>query len=819
MSTALPAVSLFRRHLPDVPQDIDDLNEHFNDPNWDYGRNSPTLTAESYDLDHKAKRADSSRHSTSDFDTESNADSSYDKTAVSYDKTELSQSQLWTSGASDYEDDSPYPEVRAAVSNTDDPSMPVNTFRVWLLGITTVFVITMANTLMSLRSWNFTLNTLIIQVAILPFGKLMAYALPTKRFQTLGYEWTLNPGPFNVKEHTLITAMANVTWMTPYVTTVFIVQTTIYGQDLTFAYRILLSLSTQLMALALAGLYRKVVIFPSNMIWPGTLVSCSVMTALHRSWDKNDKNHMTRYKFFLLCALGAGVFYWLPGYLFTGLSVFSWACWIAPTNPAVNAVFGSVTGLGMTMITFDWNSIGLVSNGSPLVSPWWAEVNIYAGFVLLFWIVTPALYFTNTAFAKYMPISAGIPFDNTGLPYDTSLVITNGTFDQDKYEAYSPLFLASSNALSYACCFAILPAAVVHTYVWYGRDIVRSFRRSLADNRDVHSRLMMAYKDVPIWAYGALLAISFVFGAVGVSIFPTGYPVWALIVSIILPMLLLLPISIIRAVTNQELLLNFLAELLGGYIVPGKPVANMLFKTYVSAPPDLAIYCLASMKQGHYMKVAPRVMFAAQFVAIITGLFVSEGVYDVIMKLEDVCTPLNVNGFTCPSASSFSDAATIWGVIGAKRLFGVGQLYNPLMWIILVGALLPIPLYILARRYPYSRWRYVNIPVALSAALFFPPFNGTQFTSWFLVGAVFQFFVRRYHFRWWMRYNYILAAALDAGTSICLVLIVLVTGLANNGNGLALNWWGNTVWQTTNDAIGVPWISLAPNATFGPTTW
>lgn len=31
---------------------------------------------------------------------------------------------------SDLEDDSPYPEVRAAVSNVDDPSMPVGTFRV-----------------------------------------------------------------------------------------------------------------------------------------------------------------------------------------------------------------------------------------------------------------------------------------------------------------------------------------------------------------------------------------------------------------------------------------------------------------------------------------------------------------------------------------------------------------------------------------------------------------------------------------------------------------------------------------------------------------
>ena len=33
------------------------------------------------------------------------------------------------------EDDSPYPEVRSAVANYDDQSMPVNTLRAWVLGI------------------------------------------------------------------------------------------------------------------------------------------------------------------------------------------------------------------------------------------------------------------------------------------------------------------------------------------------------------------------------------------------------------------------------------------------------------------------------------------------------------------------------------------------------------------------------------------------------------------------------------------------------------------------------------------------------------
>ncbi|KAJ7759532.1 hypothetical protein B0H16DRAFT_593293 [Mycena metata] len=33
------------------------------------------------------------------------------------------------------EDDSPYPEVRSAVANTDDPAIPVATLRAWTLGI------------------------------------------------------------------------------------------------------------------------------------------------------------------------------------------------------------------------------------------------------------------------------------------------------------------------------------------------------------------------------------------------------------------------------------------------------------------------------------------------------------------------------------------------------------------------------------------------------------------------------------------------------------------------------------------------------------
>jgi hypothetical protein len=33
------------------------------------------------------------------------------------------------------EEDSPYPEVRASVSNIDDPDMPALTIRMWVIGL------------------------------------------------------------------------------------------------------------------------------------------------------------------------------------------------------------------------------------------------------------------------------------------------------------------------------------------------------------------------------------------------------------------------------------------------------------------------------------------------------------------------------------------------------------------------------------------------------------------------------------------------------------------------------------------------------------
>lgn len=143
--------------------------------------------------------------------------------------------------------------------------------------------------------------------------------------------------------------------------------------------------------------------------------------------------------------------------------------------------------------------------------------------------------------------------------------------------------------------------------------------------------------------------------------------------------------------------------------------------------------------------------------------------------------------------------------------------YYPLIFFFIIGALAPIPFYFLARRWPHAFWRYVNMPVFLNGVAQIPPASGINYASWFLTGAVFQWFVRRFHFRWWMRFNYILSAGLDAGVALGMVVVFFCVLYPTGGK--TLKWWGNEVFMNTLDAMGVPGLTLAEGDIIGPKTW
>ena len=208
---------------------------------------------------------------------------------------------------------------------------------------------------------------IVAQLVALPLGKGLEKILPTAKFKVFGRIWSLNPGPFNIKEHVCITVMVNVGAGGAYATGVTATQKMIYNQKLTFCYQILLVISTQVLGFSLGGLLRQFVVWPSSMIWPGALVNSALFNTLHKNFGKRDRGHMTSERFFCIAMACSFIWYWVPGYFFTALSIFNWVCWIAPNNVAINVLFGANTGLGMGILTFDWSMIAF--NGSPLVTP------------------------------------------------------------------------------------------------------------------------------------------------------------------------------------------------------------------------------------------------------------------------------------------------------------------------------------------------------------------------------------------------------------------------------------------------------------------
>lgn len=68
--------------------------------------------------------------------------------------------------------------------------------------------------------------------------------------------------------------------------------------------------------------------------------------------------------------------------------------------------------------------------------------------------------------------------------------------------------------------------------------------------------------------------------AVTIEVWPTGVPIWGLLLAISIAAFYIVPAGMIQAITNQQIGLNVITELVAGYTIPGKPLALMTFKTF-----------------------------------------------------------------------------------------------------------------------------------------------------------------------------------------------------------------------------------------------
>lgn len=692
-------------------------------------------------------------------------------------------------------------EVALVVPETDDPTLPVMTFRAWFLGLTSCTILIFLNTFFIYRTQPLTISAILMQISVLPIGKFMAATLPRKQYTLLGrWSFSLNPGPFNIKEHVIITVMANcgvsIGGGDAYSIGAITVMKAYYNQTLNFLCALLIVLTTQILGYGWAGMLRKYLVDPVEMWWPSNLAQVSLFRALHEKEPKSQG--LTRMKFFLVFLAASFAYYALPGYLFPILTFFSWVCWVWPRSITAQQIGSGYHGIGVGAFTLDWAGISAY-HGSPLVTPWSSILNVAVGFVMFIYIIVPLCYWKfNTFDARKFPIFSNQLFTATGHKYDTTKILTpQYDLDVSAYEKYSKLYLSPLFALSIGSGFARFTATLTHVALFHGSDIWKQSTSAVKNAKlDIHAKLMKRYKQVPQWWFLILLLGSIALSLMMCFIWKKDVqlPWWGMLFAFGLAWIVTLPIGVIQATTNQQPGYDIIAQFIIGYVLPGKPIANLLFKIYGRISTIHALSFLADLKLGQYMKIPPRCMYMAQLVGTLVAgtvnLAVAWWMLDSIDNICDVEALHPDSPWTCPKFRVTFDASVIWGLIGPERLFGAHGLYRNLVWLFLIGAILPVPVWVLSKIFPEKKWiPLINIPVISYGFAGMPPATPTNIASWIITGTIFNYFVFKYRKGWWQKYNYVLSAALDAGTAFMGVLLFFA--LQNEGKNL--NWWGTKI--------------------------
>ncbi|KAH6896912.1 OPT oligopeptide transporter protein-domain-containing protein [Thelonectria olida] len=711
----------------------------------------------------------------------------------------------------------------------DDTTLPCLTVRMWVIGMAFCLVGTGVNTLYTFRFPSITLSQSAIQFLAYPIGKAWEYVLPDWGITLFGRRHSLNPGPFNYKENMLIYILANLSFQTRLSADVLTEQRVFYGLKLGWGFEILITFATVLFGFSIAGLSRSLIVEPKNLVWPGILGNTALNAALHTS-NKEDESgsqwKASRYKFFLIAFFVSFVWYWFPDFIFPALGYFTWVCWIAPKSPVVNQIFGMKSGIGLLPFTFDWAQIAYT--GSPLVVPTWAILNILAALVFWIYIITPALYYTNTWQSAYFPVQSNSIFDNQGKTYNVSKVINKAegfTLDLEKYHNYSDIYLPTTYALNTSgLSFACISSLFVWLFLEKRHELKKAIEstgiaavlsKGKKKEKTPAESVQPDYEATPPWWYGVSTLVSIGVGIFACQYYPVQLHWYGVLLALVVSAIFFIPLALVCATTNLHVKIDVFCRIIAGYIWEGKVLANIWFFDLGYITGIKGLWFAQDLKLGVYCNIPPRHLFAVQAVGVVVSTLSQVAVLNWALEhIPHICTAKAENGFTCPFSKTHFNTSMVWGALGPRRFFAPGSMYRPLLWFFLVGAILPVVVFALKKKFPKTRWLHkIHVPLFLGGLNYIPPASGTNYGSWAIVGLVFGLWVKRYAKRWWMKYNFVLSSALDC--SLAIAGIVIFFAIFYTGASDGLNWWGTTVYKNTCDWKSCPYKELAVGAKIG----
>jgi OPT family small oligopeptide transporter len=682
---------------------------------------------------------------------------------------------------------SPYPEVRSVTDPFDDPSIPTETIRAYVLGMSFMAGATALNTFFSPRQPAISIGANVLQLLLAPSGIFMSKVLPDWGVTFRGTRHSLNPGPWSFKEQMLATIMFTVANGAGGVYYVYLVQELpqyLNQKWVKFGYEIILALSTQMFGLGFAGLLRRFVIFPVTSIWPKVLPTLALNRALVLPDKRENRNgwRITRYRFFLFTFTAMFFWFWIPNTLFQALRSFNWMTWIAPNNFPLGMITGFYGGMGFNpWATFDWN----VSGSGFLVTPWFSTVQQY-GFRVLSGLIIIGMYWGNYYWSAYTPINSNEAFANDGTIYNVTTILDGfGSVNQTAYDAYGPPYFSGANLFGQGAWFAWYPLVMCYVFIRYWsilrkafREMYRSVRYRLSiweGNDDAHSRMMKKYKEVPDWWFLVILIISLALGIAAIQNWPTQTPVWVLFAIIGMSAVFLVPSAILVAQANVSMGFNVLFQLLAGVWFPGNPEAQIIVTAFGQNFNSQADNYIADQKLAHYAKVPPRAIFRAQVASVFFNCFIFIGMLNWMVNNFDngtLCEWDNSQHFVCTDAVLVFASAVEYGAFGVKNFF---KLYPILPYTFLMGAVAGTGWAIIQKWGPswresarvrwseekYARWNhYLFYPVGLlqffdpavawSGALNWTGGNNLSYaTNGLYLSFIFMYYIKRHYGPWW----------------------------------------------------------------------
>lgn len=716
------------------------------------------------------------------YGARSGSESSYSSNeAVPVDSKEFHRREL----DSDLED---LPQaVRETVPLHDDPTIPVLTFRYFVLS--TLFIIPGAfiDTVNAFRTTSAAYSIFFVQIAAHWAGQWMAQNLPNRRINLGLFLFSLNPGPWSIKETALVTITAK-SGATGNLATNALALVEIYFDTKVPSWVAMAFMwSIVFVGYSYAAIAKRVVSYDPQFQWPQSLMQTALLQSQAKS--ENSRTGRLQMKIFFFCASALCIWQMFPEYLFPMTSSVAVLCYMAPQNHAVNFLGSGLGGMGLLNFSFDWANI----TSLVMLYPYWVQVIQFVGFVFGAWVLIPLAKWSSLFSFKHGLMSNRL-FTGDGLFYPTDKLITSdGHFDADAYALYGPVHLGAQRAWNMFFDYAAYVSGIVWVVVFGWLKIRSSFSRKATYN-DRLNKLHRAYKEVPTWWYGLLFLVSILMLT---TIHRLGYlfmPWWAALVALMVGSVIVTPLMWLYALSNFQLPIGTFNELLYGYLVQDlsvkHPAGAAFFGCVAGNAWYRSQYHLELMKLGFYNHIPPTLVFFSQIYGELIGVPINYLSFRWVMSSKheyltgQKTDPLHQ--WTAQSVVTYHTNAIQYVILGPRRLF---ENYSWLPFGFLVGLLAPLAIYGLHRRFPSSKLSFSlwNTTVFFSTMSHFYGNVSTGYFSKFLGGTFTMFYAYRYKHRLWKKYNYVVAAALDTGYNLALTIIFVLFSLGIN----APAWFGN----------------------------